>query len=251
MKLVNYCFGVALILSLAGCATPQPPVKDILTDPEAHLATNFTVEKLSESVRDSLGIKVPGKVKHIARINEIMTVVEGDNKQSYDKQHVYYVLDNGLVRSMIQASSNGISSLTEFELSYHNVFNLIYQSVSHLATTAYSPTYTKQILRLDKGIADPKESNEYIFEYALAPEIQVVNFKPQKTICKTGKWFPVNTLHPKLTGLALPIDCDYLASNGQTFIKMQSVFIKDLGVSLLRESVTTRQKRTWKITDVR
>jgi hypothetical protein len=236
---------------LTGCATPQPLVKDVLADPEAHLTASFTEAKLSDSVRAALGIKTPGGVKRIIRIDTVMTNIDGDNKQSFEKKNTYYVLDNGLVRSMVQTGNNGIFSFTEFDLTYYDIFPLIYQSMSHGATRPYSPTYTKAIATLDKGIADPRETTEYVFEYALAPEIQIANFRNQKTVCQTGKWFPANTLHAKLTGMALPVDCEYFGTNGQTFLKLKSVFIKELGVTLKRESVSSTRKRTWTIGDVR
>jgi hypothetical protein len=250
MKFINYFLGAVLVMVLTGCVTPQPLVKDVLVNPEAHLTSDFTVTKLSESVRDSLSIKTPGKVTREVRFRTVMTNSEGDNKQSYEKMNTVDVLDNGLVRRMVQTGSNGILSLTEFDLDYHGIFNLIYQPMSHRASHAYAPTYAKAISRLDKGIANPREETEYVFEYALAPEIQIVNFETQKTVCKTGKWFSANTLHAKLSGTALPIDCEYFGRNGQTFAKVQYAFIRDLGITMMRESVTSTVKRTWVITDV-
>ncbi|MFL6622748.1 MAG: hypothetical protein ACJ8NR_09045 [Sulfurifustis sp.] len=250
MKFFNRCIAAALVLFLSGCVT-RALVKDITADPKAYLTNTFNETKLSDSVRNALGIKTPGNVKREVHVDAVMTIIDGEQKHSFDKTEFYQVLDNGLVRSMVQAGNNGITSISEFDLTYHDIFALIYQSVSHDATTAFAATYTKGIAKLDKGIADPKENAEYVFEYALAPEPQIVNFENQKTVCKTGKWFAANTVHPKLTGNALPIDCEYFGRNGQTFLKLRSVFIKDLGVTLKRESVTSTRKRTWTIRDVK
>src|SRR6266481_1700797 len=172
MNVVKYCLAGLAIFVLAGCVTTQP-VKDVLADPQRHLVTNFSEAKLSDSVRSALGIKMPGNVKRQVRIDSVMTNVEGDKEQSFEKQSTYYVLDNGLVRDMVQTGNNGILSSSEFALNYHGIFPLIYQSLSHSATNTYSPTYTKAISKLDKGMSDPKETTEYVFEYALAPEVQL------------------------------------------------------------------------------
>jgi len=251
MKLVIFGLSAIFVAALTGCVTPQPLVKDVLADPAAHLNSKFSETQLSDSVRAALGIKTPGTVKRQVRIDAVMTNIDGDNKQSFEKKNFYYVLDNGLVRSMIQTGKNGILSLTEFDLNYYGVFSLIYQSMSHDRSNTYAPTYAKLITQLNKGIADPKEATEYVFEYALAPEIQIMNFSTQKTVCKTGKWVAANTLHAKFTGTALPVDCEYFGSNGQTFLKTQSVFLKDLGISFRRESASSTRKRTWTITDVK
>jgi hypothetical protein len=250
MKLFIRCIAAALVLVLAGCAT-RALVKDVTANPEAYLVNNFNETKLSDAVRNAVGIKTPGKVKREVRIEAVMTNIEGEQKQSFDKTDLHQVLDNGLVRSMVQASNNGIASITEFDLTYHDIFALIYQSVSHSATNASTLMYTKAIAKLDKSIADPTENTEYVFEYALAPEPQIANFENQRTVCKTGKWFAANTLHPKLPGNALPIDCEYFGRNGQTFLKLQSAYIKDLGITLKRESATSTRKRTWTVKDVK
>jgi hypothetical protein len=250
MKYIKCLAAVAIFSALAGCAI-QPAVKDVLVNPSAHLETNFSEAKLSESVRKKLRIQNPGTVKRQVQVETTMTNIDGETKQSFQKNVTFYVLDNGLVRSMVQTGNNGILSLTEFDLTYYDIFSLIHQTISHSATTAYMPIYAKTISKLDKGIANPKESTEYTFEYALATEVQIANFADQKTVCKTGKWFAAKTLHSKLTGMALPIDCEYFGRNGQTFLKMESAFIKDLGITLKRESASSTRKRTWVINDVK
>jgi hypothetical protein len=251
MNLVSRLLTVVPVAVLAGCVAPQPLVKDVLIDPHSYLASNLSEAKLPDPVRDALGVQAPGSVKRQVRIDAVMTNVDGDKKQNFEKTYTFHVLDNGLARVLIQTGNNGMHSLTEFGLSYHGVFYLIYTSMSHSATNVFSPTYTKAIARLDKGIGEPQEATEYVFEYALAPEVQIANFQNRKTTCKTGKWVSAGTVHAKLKGVALPVDCEYFGRNGENFLKSQSVFIKDLGVTLPRESATSTRKRFWTVSDVK
>lgn len=248
MKLKYYIVAFATA-SLTACAT-QPAVKDILSDPIASLNIATSENKLSDSTRNSLGIKAPGTVKKKVVLNITMTDVADGITNKFDYTVSYFVLDNGLVRQMSQGTANGIPSLTAFGLSYY-VMPLIEQSVWHTKLNADMALINKNIKSLRNDIASPKENTQYDFEFSFVPEVQVANLPNLKNSCKTETWIPADTFHSQLTGDAIILNCDQFGDNQQIFRRVKQLFIKDLGITINLESSTSFRKRVYQITNVR
>jgi hypothetical protein len=237
-----------IALMLNGCTTITS-VKEVMENPTNYLNENFTEAKLTEPVKAKLGITGQGSVKRSIRVEVNQVLIEGDKKTEFSNVYHFYVLSNGLVRNWIDNKANGISSSYSFRLN-HGPLAVVYQFANLGATNATFIDQYKSFSILDEGLANPKPASTYVAEYAVSPIHQVANFYTNKTVCKTGEFFEASTLHKKLAGKALTLDCERTGVNGQTFQKGQYTYLQDLGIMIDQSSSTTTTKRTYSITDV-
>ena len=117
------------------------------------------------------------------------------------------------MQEMWEWSNNGISYSLYYKLSYAGFLSLKLQSVLLNYTIAPRITEIKELKQFRSDIAKPRENTEYTFEYAVGPEIQFANFTLHELKCRSEKFYPANTIHPKLAGNGINLNCEFYTNN--------------------------------------
>ncbi len=250
VELLNRVCVVALFLSLTACAT-SATVKDITGNKIGYLTDTFVVAKLSPQIADQISKGRPPSLSFQKMNLEVIGTIENSDGKKTSANASATLLNAGgaYVQEMWEWSNNGISYSLNYKLSYASFLGLKFQSVPLNYKVAPRITEVKELKQFSSDIAKPRENTEYTFEYAVGPEIQLANFTPHQLKCRSEKFYPAKTIHPKLAGNGIDLNCEFYTNNVVSS-KWKYVFLQQYGVAFLLEATNSRDKTTYKITNV-
>jgi hypothetical protein len=254
MKKYSYrlAFLGALISSwlLAGCATNQVAVKEVVANPDAHLA-KFAPAVLQPPVLAQLPKGEPAL--GFSRIEVEMELKETPSEQKSERsltsRSVFLNAGNGLVQSYHEIRNNQIPFRMNYRLSYRGFMPLKWQTVFLGQHHSGLSNEVRTITRFD---AVPARAGSSPLEYAFTfgSEIQLANFSNGREVCSLGNRRPAGQVHPSLQGDVLDLACDNYSTNGVVGSKSTFWYLERYGVAINQSYVSSRTRNTFQIKSI-
>jgi hypothetical protein len=246
-----HAFGLTFLAGLtlmSGCSSVSP-IQEVTADIPGYFGKKFAVPLLRESVVK----KIPASLTPAVSMREMKVTMTADFENSDGKSEqaqitaTYTPTDKGLIQRFQEYSANGIPYALFYSLTYQGLQDLRWQNAP-LRSSVTSPLYEiKEIERMD---AMPTQVGQtFNIRYQTGTEGQVANFRSFEKRCKVARSRPATTIDASLRGEALDVECEYLVN---TLVDMRSnyVFLKDYGVSMLTENISSNRKAKYTITKV-
>lgn len=239
--------------TLAGCVTTAP-IKDMISDRETFLNTQFTPAKLRPEVKAVVD-KHAVKTASFKSMRLSFRLATDDDGRKRDVEGTAIILNagGGLFQRQDELSSNGFPYRVNNTLDFLGVRSLIWQSGFHNRANAEMGYEVKQLKRLDAGLATAKMGDELIYEGATGSTQQVVNYLPFRVVCKVGDTVPASTLNAGFEGQGVKLTCTRTDDNGTLSSKANYLYLKAYGVALATDyaSSRVRDEFTYDKVDVR
>lgn len=243
------CLGTACLLS--ACAMPPSvTVKTVLADPAGYLSTNFKPDTLAIPVRDAIAHADDGPLGfHEIALTLDWTVDTGNESTGY---HTTQKLDftnagNSFVMGRITTLRNDVPLRQFYTLSYRNLYNLKWQSLSMSAADAglmVVPVAVKHF--------DPITANATTLEYDFALGFDngqggATNPFDSSRSCKVDKAYPASRLFASFAGQAREVTCTSYNANGVVAGMERFAYLDAYGLALAMYSNSSAAHSTAKV----
>ncbi len=233
---------------LAGCSSVSP-IQDVTADIPGYLAKKFAAPLLRESVVK----KLPASLTPAARMRDLKVSLNAEFENAEGKTEqaqiaaTYTPTERGLIQRFQEYSANGIPYALFYSLTYQGLQDLRWQNAP-LRSSVTSPLYEiKEIERMD---AMPTQVGQtFNVRYQTGTDVQVANYRSFEKRCKVPRARPASTIDASLRGEALDVECEYLV-NSLVDMRSNYVFLKEYGVTILLENISSNRKARYSITRV-
>ncbi len=237
------------VAALAGCA--PAPVKDIAANKSAYLDANFSPAQLSPNIKQQLASPDPVTPQARSLRLRMKAVFEDLGKPAHTPTALLTLTSAGdsLVQEMVEYLNNDIAYGIHYSLTYMGMIPLRQQSV-RLNQRASGLTFeAKQIKEVSKEARRPRENTDYVFAWTNGNTQQLMNFSDIRLACRSETPYAASTLHPKLSGSAINLNCSR-EINGVTRAKQTFAVLPAYGVAIKTQFQSSNSKETFTIEDV-
>jgi hypothetical protein len=251
---MNKTLGAALAaFAVAGCAN-LPATKDVVANPQAHLA-NFGTTGLKPEVLAKLpkGESPLGfnKLQFDMDVSEVSTGERRD-RDSLTATFNYENAGNALVKSYEEYRSNQVPYRINYKLTYRGLMQLKWQSVFHNRAVADIGYQVKTVKRADPLPASVAAGSAFEYDVASGTEVQVAGFVDGRRTCTVvGAPAAAAQLHGSLQGQYREVSCDNYGANGAVASKSTYAYLMQYGVVIPRTYADSSTRNTYKLTAVR
>ena len=232
---------------MSGCGT-MTDVKMVVSDPDAHLAHAFSLEKMAPKLLSQVPRNQPAVGFRKLTIKTEATSEEPTGKKdAWVNLFIMEPFGDGLIRFKREQSSNGIPFNMFFSVSYAGMLDLRSQSVplqGGYVGGIYDVKELKSLSPVPTAVGQTFES-----EYSAGPEVQLLNFTEYQRKCKATKLVPATDYHKDLPGKVLELDCENFR-DGALHYRSKWAVIQQFGIAVMTEAVGTGSKNTYKIVEV-
>lgn len=236
--------------ALTGCVVTVP-VKEMIGDREAFLATQYAPAKLRPEVKAAVDkAAVPTAAFKSMKLSYRLASEDEGRKRDIEATSIVVNAGNGLFQRQDELSSNGFPYRINNELDFQGLRPLIWQSAFHSRSNSELAYEVKQIVRLDVMLASAKAGDELVHEVTTASSQQVANYSPNKSVCKVGDTVPASTVNAGFEGEAVKLTCTRFDEKGIAFGKAEKVYLKRYGYALTMELTSSQIRNTYTYTKV-
>lgn len=243
----------AIAVLLAGCAT-RPATKDVVANPQAHLA-DFTAAALNKEVAAKLPTGEPELGFKRLELDIQSTESHSDDRKDRDAitgTLRYVNAGNGLVQTYDEIRNNQLPFRINYRLTYRGLYPLKWQTVFHAAINADLAYEMKTVARLDRVPAKLAADDKLEFAGSSGNQVQVAGFLDQRRACTVvGNASAASELHASLQGQWRQIDCDFYGPSGAVSSKTTFAYLTQYGVAVPMKFTDSGLRTTHKITGVR
>jgi len=250
-RVATVCAAIAAA-TLTACVVTVP-IKDMITDRETFLSTNFAPAKLQPGVKAAVDkLAVPSTAFKSMRLSFKLASDDEGRKRDVDGTTILLNAGGGLFQRQSEMSANGFPYRINNQLDYMGMRPLTWQSGFHNRQQSEIRYELKEIKRFDTHFATAKQGDELLFEGTSGNVEQVAGYAQLKYSCKVGETVAASTVHAALAGDAVKIVCTYLDTNGIASSKTTYGFLKSYGVALTLEYSASRgrDQYTYTLVDV-
>jgi hypothetical protein len=248
--LILNAFYVTGVLILSGCTTVTPTtVKEVTSNSSGYISKNFT----AQSVRPNVLREIPSDRDTGVNFQKLIITQVGEVEDSgYRKftlagKSTFVKTANGLLQTTLEISNNDIPYEVRHSVSYKGMINLKWQIIRVEGKYA-NPIYeVKNVTKFDS--IPTNVGDEFVMKATSAKQEQLDNFNVFQRKCRASKSDSAMLLHPKLSGQAVTMDCEYL-SNDTLMSRSKWILLKDYGVAVMMENKSSTRKDTLAITNV-
>jgi hypothetical protein len=236
--------------ALTGCVATVP-VKDMIGDREAFLATQFAPAKLRPEVKaavDKAAVPTPA-FKSMKLAYRLANDDEG-KKRDVEVSTIVLNAGNGLFQRQDELSTNGFPYRINNELDFLGLRALIWQSAFHSRSNSELAYEVKQVVRMDSKLASAKAGDELVYEVTTGTSQQVANYATLKITCKVGDTVPASTVNAEFEGDAVKLACTRFDDKGIAFSKTDTVYLKRYALALTMEYTSSQVRNTYTYTKV-
>jgi hypothetical protein len=244
---VSVLVGVA---ALSGCATNRVAVKEVVANPDAHLA-KFAPATLQPPVLAQLPKGEPAL--GFSRIEMEMDVKESPSEQKSERsltsRSVYLNAGNGLVQSYHEIRNNQIPFRMNYRLTYRGFMPLKWQT---LFLGQHQSGLLNEVRTITRFDSVPARAGTSPMEYAFTSgsEIQLANFSNGREVCSLGNRRPASQLHPSLQGDVQDLTCENYGANGVVDSKSTYSYLERYGIAVDQSYVSSRTRNTFQIKSI-
>lgn len=238
---------VPLLVALAAC-TSVVPIKEVTADRDAYMRNRFGANLLDPNVVRKLPRSDAGAgPATLALTYRAQSAYADGRSASWVSKVTYTQLGNGLLQSFTDQSNNDISFSLNYNLSFQGLLDLRWQAVP-LGGASSGPLFVvKEITRAD---ALPRAvGDEFVIEFSTAAEGQIANYLPVRKSCKALLEVAASTLHPRLTGRALDLECT-LSANNAVRSRSHWLLLKDYGFAFETEFTSSERRMRRRVESV-
>jgi len=239
----------SLVVSLfPGCITVTN-VKDVTADRGAYMATKFDPGTLSPVLAKKVPQDASGKgFGHLTITMEAKSEGSDGKTESWINTVTFVDAGHGFVQRMTESSNNDIPYNLAYSLTYKGIMDLRWQTVPLRGTVAGPLNEVKDTTRFDS--LPETVGKEFVVDYLIAPDYQIANFRAYQKSCKATRALEAGSLHAKLPGPALELECQILMNN---VVQSRSkwVLIQQYGLAIQIENVDSSNKSTVRVADVK
>jgi hypothetical protein len=245
-KPINFFLTGLGIAALTACAPVA--VKDIAADKQGYLEQNFAPQQLPEGLKKQLAGGGQASPRFGTMRLKLKATFE-DAGKTPQTPSIVLTLKNaggGLIQGMMEYSHNDIPYGIQYSLTYMGLIPLREQTVRFNQQVGGLTFEAKEVTQLGKDAIQPRENTEYVFEWTNGSSVQIANLSNIKLLCRSGTFYPANTVHPKLSANAIDLSCTREV-NGIVRAKQKYVVLPAYGVALKSEHQSSANKETFKI----
>lgn len=240
---------LSLIGALAGCATVD--TKTIVSNSDAYLAENFTPAQLAQSVRALVetGEQLPKQFNRI----EYRTIADLDEEGKISQAtstSTLINLGNGYIQNKTEYSRNGVPYRINLALTFGGIYRLKSQTTFVDRPNPLNPLATKEMSKFDRALGKPQAGQTYAIVAKTGSAPQLANFSDEKHVCIASQLVQAASIHPSLSGTAVPLECTITGTNGVVVAKSKLMWIADLGVAFQTEHSSARAISRYKLESV-
>lgn len=234
---------------LTACA--PAPVKEIAADKLGYMKSNFSPALLSSDVKKQLAAqeRVPVAFNTL-RLKIRMLIEDLDKKpQTPTMDLTLHNAGEGLVQEMKEYFNNGLAYGMHYSLNYAGLLPLRQQNVRYSFRQSGIFYEAKQIKALSKNVARPEPDADYELSWSNGTSAQFANFSEIRIRCRSGQPYSASTLHPRLSGSAIDLNCTR-AVDGVERTRESYAVLRDYGVALKTGYQSSSAKETYTIEEV-
>lgn len=237
-------------IALTGCVATVP-VKDMISDREAFLSTQFAPSKLRLEVKTAIDkASVPTPAFKSMKLSFRLADDDEGKKRDIEGSAIVLNAGNGLFQRQDELSTNGFPYRVNNQLDYLGLRPLIWQSGFHGRNASEFAYEVKQVKRFDSKPGSAKTDDELIYEASSGSTQQFANFMTYKLTCKVGNTVPASTINAGFEGDAVKLTCTRTDENGAAASKMENVYLKRYSYTLPLEYTSSRIRSTYTYTKV-
>lgn len=241
---------VIAAVTLTSCVVTVP-IKDMITDRENFLTTNFAPAKLKPGVKAAVDkLAVPSTAFKSMRLSFKLTSDEDGRKREVDGTFIVLNAGNGLFQRQSEMSANGFPYRINNQLDFQGMRPLTWQSGFHNRQQSELRYEIKEIKRFDTNFATAKAGDELLFEGSSGHTEQVTGYTPLKINCKVGETAAASTIHAAFAGDVVKVACTIFDANGIASSKTTYAYFKSYGVGLTLEFSASRGRDEYTYTKV-
>lgn len=236
--------------ALTGCVATVP-VRDMIGDREAFLATQFAPAKLRPEVKAAVDkAAVPTPAFKSMKLSYRLANDDEGKKRDVEVSAIVLNAGNGLFQRQDELSTNGFPYRINNELDYLGLRAMIWQSAFHSRSNSELAYEVKQIVRLDSKLASAKAGDELVYEVTTGTTQQVANYTTLKVGCKVGDTVPASTVNAAFEGDAVKLTCTRFDDKGIAFAKTETMYLKRYAFALTMEYTSSQVRNTYTYTKV-
>jgi outer membrane murein-binding lipoprotein Lpp len=228
--------GAGMVLAsllLSGCA-PMTKVKDVMADKQAFMNENFSPDKLSKEVAQTVNAADQGPLGFHKMVFHLDWRVNDDDKNKtmvIQQVATYSNVGRGLVQEQMDNQRNGVPMFEMYELSYRGFIGLKYQTMNVGAAVAAFPYEIKSFQHFDP-VGQPGASGGLDYQYKTGTGVQFMNFRAGRDTCKFGAEYPASKINEQLAGSARDLECVDFNSNGVKAHTVRYAYLDKYGLAV-------------------
>ena len=236
----GYAGAVSSAQSTNDAGAPAPS-NDTLNDGPSYFSRHFSVDALSNDVKDAVvraNLAPVSFNKIFVQTHDQLTTTaqaaDGQSTNGQAKPTIYTVqqtLENaghGLIRRMQSVEDQGAITVTRFDLTYRGYFPFLTQSVPANTGTLPPVVDARKVMRFDTNT-----DGHMNFTYLYGPTGQKAFDDPGQVTCDSGKSYGASQLNQAIEGQVRELDCQVIDSNGMVTDKMKLAYLEKYGVTLM------------------
>lgn len=240
---------IAVVVSLlAACASPPPTVSEKPTPDQAVFASRkFAPQYLAPAVARRIPTEAGRPRFGVLTIaTEVDTIESGGRLETSNVVLRFTDAGNGLMQRVAELSKVGIAFGSTYSLTYKGLADLKLQDVPLRRTVTRPVIEWKEVSRFDAIPSDP--GKEFSFHYATGLESQTSNFLPIQNACKSTRKVPASTLHSRIPGDMLELECRLSSGNALQSGSKWALLLA-YGVAVEMEHTRATSRSTTRIAD--
>jgi len=243
----RYLIAIAVSL-LAACAAPPPTVSERPpAEQDPFVSRKFAPEYLAPAVARKIPPGAGSPRFGVITIATVVNTIEiGGRLETSNVALRFTDVGNGLMQRVSELSKVGIAFGSTYSLTYKGLADLKLQDVPLRSTVTRPVIEWKDVSRFDALPSEP--GREFSFHYATGLESQRSNFLSIQNNCKSTRKVPAMTLHPRIQGDALELECR-LSSNNALQSSSKWMLLLAYGMAVETEHTRATSRSTTRITD--
>ena len=175
------------------------------------------------------------------------TTVEANGQTEFSTTVLRFTnLGNGLLQRAAELSKYDIGYGTTYSLTWRGLLDLKWQEVPLRSRIVRPVIEMKNAARIDALPTEP--GRDVSFEYSTGLESQASGFLPIQLGCRSTRKLPANTLHARIAGEALELDCRLRGDNALQGTSKWLVLLS-YGLAIEMEQVRGTTRVTSRIAD--
>jgi hypothetical protein len=239
---------------LASCAG-EVAVSKVASDKFAYLDSNFALSNAPRRVVTAIEAHDSGNLPFRRMTFDFTGHVEvGQTGNTPPAMHSKLTLINAggpFVETLEQVSSDGIPVREDYSLRYRGLLNVREQILNLNQTVSSMIHEIKSLKSFAPLAASDAGGGSFDEDYETGNPIQIVNFYHLSIHCKYGATYPAATLHPKLSGDAQDLACEFDNQNGVPNTHSVVVFLRQYGIAIIRRNQSSAFTTNTTIDNVR